>query len=109
MSEIPNGPGFWLERLLGTGAGSLVSLAYLMPKGRQEAFSRLAVSLASGMVFGGQTGLLMADRLGLGDHLSASELMLSGSAAASLSAWWVLGILARIAAHSTGRDDSGGQ
>lgn len=103
MTEIPNPPAYMLERLVGAGVGALVSLAYLLPKGRQEAFSRLAVSLACGVVFGGEAGLAITHRLGLSGQLSGSEIMLSGAAAASLSAWWVLGVLARLAERMADR------
>jgi hypothetical protein len=49
------------------------------------------------LVFGGPAGVLLAGRLGIAMHLSASDIMLSGAAAVSLSAWWALGVLARVA------------
>ena len=35
--------------------------------------------------------------LGIAAYLGPSEMLLRGSAAASLSAWWGLGVLARLA------------
>lgn len=106
MTEFSDHHAFWLERLAGAAAGALISLVYLLPKNRQEAASRLATSLACGIVFGGETGLYLSARLGLSADMSASEMMLSGSAAASLTAWWALGLLARIA-ERLGRDRDG--
>ena len=57
----------------------------------------------TGVVFGAPAGLMLADRLALGDLLGAEELIVMGSAAASLCAWWALGVLGRLA-DSFGRD-----
>jgi hypothetical protein len=89
--------GFWIERAMGASAGAAVSLVYMLPADRREAACRFAAGLVSGLVFGGPAGLWLAGRLGLADRLSGSEIMLSGAAAVSLSAWWALGVLARIA------------
>jgi hypothetical protein len=86
----------WLARGLGAAAGSAISLAYILPRGRREAALRFAVGLVSGVVFGGGVGLKIAAELGLGPELGKFELMLMGSAAASLSAWWVLGFVMRL-------------
>ena len=88
---------FWMERTIGASAGAAVSLVYMLPADRREAACRFLAGVISGMVFGGPAGVLMAARLGIAAHLSASEIMLSGAAAVSLSAWWALGVLARVA------------
>ncbi|RYH99137.1 MAG: hypothetical protein EON48_17985 [Acetobacteraceae bacterium] len=88
---------FWTERAIGASAGAAVSLVYMLPADRREAACRFLAGVISGMVFGGPAGVLIAGRLGIAAHLSASEIMLSGAAAVSLSAWWGLGVLARIA------------
>lgn len=88
---------FWTERAIGASAGAAVSLVYMLPADRREAACRFLAGVISGMVFGGPAGVLIAGRLGIAGHLSASEIMLSGAAAVSLSAWWGLGVLARVA------------
>ncbi|MFC3075841.1 DUF6107 family protein [Shinella pollutisoli] len=97
MADFGNDGGLWTARLAGALAGAAVSLIYLLPKSRREAACRFLTGLACGLVFGGPTGLWIAVRLGIAGHLGASEMMLTGAAAASLSAWWGLGVLARIA------------
>nr|WP_284144912.1 DUF6107 family protein [Tianweitania aestuarii] len=91
----------WLARGLGAAAGSAISLAYILPRGRREAAVRFAVGLVSGVVFGGGVGLKIAGELGLGADLAQFELMLMGSAAASLCAWWALGFLMRLFERGT--------
>lgn len=97
MADLGNDPGLWAARTLGATAGAGVSLIYLLPKTRREAASRFLTGLSCGLIFGGPTGLWLTARLGIGGSLSGVETLLAGSAAASLSAWWVLGALARVA------------
>lgn len=86
----------WLAKIIGAFAGSLVSLAYVMPRGRREALARLFVGLLSGLIFGGTLGVKLADIAGLLDQVSAFEIALMGATLASLGAWWGLGALQRI-------------
>ncbi len=104
MADFSSDAGLWATRALGASAGAAVSLVYLLPKSRREAASRFFTGLSCGLIFGGPTGIWIAERLGLADVLSASEVMLSGSAAASLCAWWGLGILARVAQRWRGSE-----
>ena len=76
-------------------AGSAISLAYMLPAGRREAGIRFGVGVASGLVFGGTAGLKLAAELGIEDSIGPFEAMLTGSAAASLCAWWALGPIMR--------------
>ncbi len=85
----------WLAKGAGAIAGSAISLAYLLPSGRREAAIRFAVGAACGLVFGGTVGLKIAKELGIAQAMSGAELMLMGSAAASLSAWWAIGFALR--------------
>lgn len=86
----------WLAKAGGAVAGSAISLAYVLPMNRREAAIRFAVGVACGLVFGGAAGLKIASELGIADTLGAGELMLMGSAAASLCAWWALGLIMRV-------------
>ncbi|MCM2477843.1 hypothetical protein HGO38_30830 [Rhizobium sp. CG5] len=99
MTDFSQDPQFWGARALGALAGSAISLIYLLPKTRREAASRLVTGLACGLIFGGPTGLWLGQKLDLLDHLTGFEIMLAGATAASLSAWWGLGLLARLAAR----------
>ncbi|SJZ65447.1 DUF6107 family protein [Consotaella salsifontis] len=87
----------WSAKLAGAAAGSAISVAYLLPQGRREAALRFSIGLTTGLVFGAPGGLLIAQHLGIEEMLSKSELAMMGSAAASLCAWWALGILSRFA------------
>lgn len=99
MTDLTGAESWLAERLAGSTAGAAVSLVYLFPPSGREAATRFLTGLCCGLVFGGPAGLWLEHALGLGDRLSGPELMLSGSAFASLVAWWGLGILARIAAR----------
>lgn len=85
----------WLAKLAGAVAGSAISLAYILPAGRREAAIRFAVGVACGLVFGGTAGLKIATELGIARTMGDGELVLMGSAAASLCAWWALGVVSR--------------
>ena len=85
----------WLAKLAGAIAGSAVSLAYLLPASRREAAIRFAVGLTCGLVFGGAAGLKIATELGIDEVIGAAETALMGAAAASLFAWWALGVAIR--------------
>ena len=87
----------WASKILGAAAGSAISVAYLLPKGRREAASRFLIGMVTGVVFGPPAGLMLAEHLDLSQTLSAMELALMGSASASLCAWWALGVLSRFA------------
>ncbi|MEX6505627.1 DUF6107 family protein [Jiella sp. M17.18] len=98
MSPEPvSGVALWLSKIAGAAAGSAISVAYLLPRGRREAALRFLIGLVTGVVFGPPAGLMLAERLKLGSALDPLDLALMGSAAASLCAWWALGILARFA------------
>jgi len=85
----------WAAKGLGAVAGSAISIAYILPKGRREAAIRFAVGVVSGLVFGGAAGLKIVSELGIEDRLGAVETVLMGSAAASLCAWWAVGFVSR--------------
>lgn len=96
MAELQPDPVFWAARGIGAVAGAAVSLIYLLPKSRHEAASRFLTGMVCGLVFGGPTGLWVVERLGLSGRVSGAEVLLTGSAAASLMAWWALGAAVRI-------------
>ena len=58
----------WGAKLAGAAAGSAISVAYLLPKSRREAATRFLIGLVTGVVFGAPAGLMLADRLALGDQ-----------------------------------------
>ncbi|MEP1206719.1 MAG: DUF6107 family protein [Rhizobiaceae bacterium] len=89
-------PALWGAKILGAFAGSLVSLAYVMPRGRRDAAARLLVGLVTGLVFGGTAGVKLADVMGLLGKISAFEITLMGATLSSLCAWWSLGALQRL-------------
>lgn len=102
MQGMDPEPTMLAARIAGPVAGALVSLIYMMPKGAREAATRAIAGIVSGLVFGAPAGVALAHWMGVTDLLSASETLLMGSASASMTAWWVLGALARIA-DRTGR------
>lgn len=90
----------WLARGAGAVAGSAISLAYMLPEGRRDAAIRFAVGLVCGLTFGGGVGLKLAAELDLGPVLGQAEMILMGSAVASLCAWWALGFVMRLFVRS---------
>ncbi|MDF1607283.1 DUF6107 family protein [Hoeflea sp. YIM 152468] len=102
MANIDPDPAMAAARIAGALAGALVSLVYMMPKGVREAAARAIAGVVCGLVFGGPVGVALGQWMGVRGMLSPSESLLTGSAAASMSAWWALGALARIA-DRTGR------
>lgn len=103
MTDFHDPAGLWGARLFGSVAGAAVSLVYLLPKSGQEAASRFLTGMLFGLIFGGPTGLWLAERLDLMAGLSPFEMLLAGSTAASLCAWWALGLLSMLAARWGGR------
>lgn len=108
--EIASPLTLWGAKLAGAVGGSVISIAYLLPAGRREAAVRFLAGAVTGLVFGGPAGLALADQLGFTERIGAAELALMGSAAASLCAWWALGVLQRFAeglASAVGRRGGG--
>lgn len=96
MNDLPDTTWIWLAKAIGAIAGSAISIAYILPKGRREAALRFLTGVVIGMIFGTSVGIKLATELGLFKHLSIFEISLTGAALASLCAWWGLGILTRI-------------
>jgi len=99
MTEMSQTAWIWLAKGAGAVAGSAISLAYILPQGRHEAAARFAVGIVCGLVFGGTAGLKVAAELGIQDTIAPGEMMLMGSAIASLCAWWALGFVIRALRH----------
>lgn len=106
MQSMGPDPALLAARIIGAIAGALVSLAYMMPKGAREAAARAFAGIASGLVFGSPAGVALARQLGVAELLSPAETLLMGAAAASMSAWWALGALARIADRAGRGEDT---
>jgi hypothetical protein len=96
MNGLSEAAWLWLAKAAGAVAGSAISIAYLLPSGRREAAIRFLVGVACGLVFGGATGLKIATELGIAGHLAPGEVVLMGSAAASLCAWSAIGFVMRL-------------
>jgi Family of unknown function (DUF6107) len=99
MADLGHDGGLMAAKVIGATAGAWVSLVYMLPQGRREAASRFLTGLSCGLIFGGPAGLWLAARLGIAGQLSPLEMTLTGSAAASLCAWWVLGAVSRVASR----------
>ncbi len=99
MSDISHAAYLWSAKGIGALAGSAISIAYMLPKGRREAALRFCVGLVTGLVFGTTAGMKIASSLDVIDRLSPAEVMLMGGAAASLFSWWGLGMIARLSAQ----------
>ncbi len=80
----------------GAVAGSLISIAFIIPRNRREAFVRFCVGFIAGLVFGGTAGVKIADYLGILGRVSPNEIALVGATTASLAAWWSIGGLQRL-------------
>ena len=100
MTELTDAAWLWAAKGAGAVAGSAISLAYILPRQQREAAARFAVGVVCGLVFGGTAGLKIANELGIRDAIGANEIVLMGSAIASLCAWWVLGFARRALDHS---------
>ena len=107
MTDFFDAAWIWVAKGAGAVAGSAISIAYILPKGRREAAIRFAVGVVSGLVFGGAVGLKIAGELGIEDRLGAGETVLMGSAAASLCAWWAVGFVSRSFAKRPASDKQG--
>jgi hypothetical protein len=96
MTDMSQGSWLWAAKGVGAIAGSAASLVYILPQGRREAASRFIVGVMCGVVFGGTAGLKVATDLGIEERIGSSEMVLMGSALASLCAWWALGFVLRL-------------
>jgi hypothetical protein len=97
MTDLGSEPGVGIATILGSTAGAGISLIYLLPRTCREAASRFLTGMSFGLIFGEPMGVWLTTKLGIEGELSGSKVMLAGSAAASLCAWWVLGALAGVA------------
>lgn len=109
MEQMTDTVWLWTAKAAGAVAGSAISLAYVLPAGRREAGIRFAVGVASGLVFGGAAGVKIAAELGIEESIGAAETMLTGAAAASLCAWWALGLVMRAFKGNGRRNGAGSQ
>jgi hypothetical protein len=108
MTDITDAAWEWAAKGTGAIAGSAISLAYVLPRGRREAAMRFVVGLISGLVFGHTAGLKIASELGIRELIGTPETLLMGSAAASFCAWWALGFVKRVFERTDGKSNAGG-
>lgn len=99
MSDISQAAWIWSAKGLGAVAGSAISIAYMLPRGRREAAIRFCVGVVTGIVFGSAAGMKIAIALDADTLLSPVEISLMGATAASLFSWWGLGMIARLSAQ----------
>ena len=101
ITDLSQTSWVWIAKGAGAVAGSAISLAYILPHGRRDAAARFAVGVVCGLVFGGTAGLKISTALEIDTLIGPVELMLMGSAAASLCAWWALGFVVRAFQQNT--------
>ncbi|WP_159592199.1 DUF6107 family protein [Chelativorans xinjiangense] len=106
MIGLSEAAWLWVAKAGGAIAGSAISLAYLLPTGRREAAIRFAVGVVCGVIFGSAAGLKIATELGLASKLAPGEVVLMGSAAASLCAWSAIGFVMRLFANAARRREA---
>lgn len=82
----------WLARALGAVAGSAISLAYVLPRGRRDAAIRFMSGTAGGFMFGTPIGIYVAEHLAIADKLTAEQTVLMGAGLSSLLLWWAIGV-----------------
>ena len=99
MSDISQAAWIWSAKGAGAVAGSAISIAYMLPKGRREAALRFCVGVVTGVVFGTAAGMKIATLFDAAGLLSPVEISLMGATAASLFSWWGLGMIARLSAQ----------
>lgn len=87
----------WAAKIVGALAGSAISIAYILPRGRREAAIRFATGVAGGLVLGTTVGAYVSHQLGIDTILDDFEVVLMGSSVASLFLWWAIGFLLRVA------------
>lgn len=106
MTELPE--QIWMVFAKGVGAvlGSAVSLAYILPRGRREAAIRFGTGVSIGVLFGPAVGAWLVAYFDIASHLTRFEVVMTGSAAASLCAWWALGFLQRLFTARSSRHKS---
>lgn len=78
-----------LHRLIGAVAGTLVSLAYMLPKSRSQLWRRAFVSLLTGLAAAGA----IADKLNLPEN---HEGIMSAAFLGAVGAWGALAALSKI-------------
>lgn len=86
----------WIAKFIGAFAGSAISIAYVLPKGRREAAIRFATGVTGGLVLGTTVGAYVSHELHIDKILTEFEVVLMGSSIASLFLWWAIGLVLRV-------------
>ena len=105
----PSDLAVWAARLAGALAGSAISLGYLLPRRKREAYLRFGVGVATGLIFGAPAGIHLVRWLEMREEVTRLEVNLIGATLVSLCAWSTLGIITRLMRHhglSTIPDDA---
>lgn len=78
-----------LLKVLGSSAGSLLSLVFMLPKTIRDLFTRAIGSFIAGLVFAPQ----IIDYL---HWLPSDETTISAAALAAFASWWMMGAITRV-------------
>lgn len=85
-----------MQLLLGKGigafVGSMISLAYVLPKGKREAAIRFLTGVSAGLIFGMPIGIWISNKAGITEQLHIAEIAVMGAAISSLCIWTALGV-----------------
>ena len=86
----------WMARVAGALAGSAISLGYLLPRRKREAFLRFGTGVVAGLVFGAPVGIHLMRFMDMQGEITRIEMNLIGATLVSLCAWSALGIASRL-------------
>lgn len=90
---LPESTGaYWVAKLAGAIGGSVISLAYLLPRNRRDAFQRLCVGLVCGVLFG---PLVSAKLTAWGFAAGELEQLMGSCAFTSAISWGAAGMIYR--------------
>lgn len=83
-----------LLKLLGSVAGAVLALVFLLPRTRREGLRRFGGSVVAGVIFAPVV-------MHYGAWSATPDNVVAASGAAAFGSWWVMGALVRIAGKWT--------